>query len=108
MNVHPVVTSFLDAWKALDEEAYVAHFTEEFECIDPYGAVDSEEGLREHIRQLRKYWTDPDYDPAQRAFYYVRVLEVPSPRHSLFDALAAPQPLLPASAGRHRSGGLDR
>lgn len=37
--------------------------------------------------QLRTLWTDPDYQPAQRAFYYVRVLEIPTPRWVLFDAL---------------------
>ena len=32
--------------------------------------------------------SDPDFDPALRAFYYVRVLEIPTPRHSVYDALA--------------------
>ena len=31
---------------------------------------------------------DPEFDPAVTAFYYVRVLEVPTPRHSLLDKLA--------------------
>lgn len=38
--------------------------------------------------QLSSVWTDPDFDPEQAAFYYVRVLQIPTPRHSLFDALA--------------------
>lgn len=38
--------------------------------------------------QLATVWTDPDFDPDQRAFYYVRVLEIPTPRQSLYDAVA--------------------
>jgi hypothetical protein len=38
--------------------------------------------------QLAVVWTDPDFNPAQRAFYYVRVIEIPTPRHSLYDAVA--------------------
>lgn len=37
---------------------------------------------------LASVWVDPDFDPAAPAFYYVRVLEIPTPRHSTFDALA--------------------
>ena len=29
---------------------------------------------------LTAYWKDPAFDPKQRAFYYVRVLEIPTPR----------------------------
>jgi hypothetical protein len=38
--------------------------------------------------ELAVVWTDPDFDPAKRAFYYLRVLQIPTPRHTLFDALA--------------------
>lgn len=35
---------------------------------------------------LAGFWEDPDFDLAQSAFYYVRVLEIPSPRWTTFDA----------------------
>ena len=35
---------------------------------------------------LTTYWRDPQFDPKQRAFYYVRVLEIPTPRWTTHDA----------------------
>ena len=35
---------------------------------------------------LMGYWKDPDFDPEQRAFYYVRVLEIPTPGWTTYDA----------------------
>lgn len=36
--------------------------------------------------ELRATWRDPDYRPSQRAFYYVRAIEIPTPSWVLFDA----------------------
>ena len=34
---------------------------------------------------LGGWWRDPDFDPAERAFYYVRVLEIPTPTWLAYD-----------------------
>jgi hypothetical protein len=39
--------------------------------------------------EMRALWSDPDFDPEERAFYYVRVLENPTCRWSTWDALRA-------------------
>jgi hypothetical protein len=44
--------------------------------------------------ELKKVWRDPDSDPSLHSFYYVRVLQIPTPRWSTYDAkkLGVPPP----------------
>jgi hypothetical protein len=36
--------------------------------------------------ELRAVWTDPDFNPKHRAFYYARVLEIPTPTWQAYDS----------------------
>jgi hypothetical protein len=50
--------------------------------------------------QLAAGWTDPDFKPGERAFYYARVLEIPTPRWNTYDAVRqqmAPLTKVPAT-----------
>jgi hypothetical protein len=43
--------------------------------------------------QLSAVWTDPDFDPRLHAAYYVRVLEIPTPRWSTYDSVKTGLPV---------------
>lgn len=61
-------------------------------CPDNGATVDLETCAISEDRgasQMLTHWTDPTFDPTQRAFYYVRVLENPKCRWSTWDAIRA-------------------
>ena len=52
--------------------------------------------------ELLTAWTDPDFDPAERAFYYLRVLEIPTPRWTAYDSYRYGVPLAKGDSGVHQ------
>ena len=92
-----IVKGWIDASGASREKIYNVAVSDKREIaedgpVEPVGdTVNRERASYENTigdPELATVWEDPDFDPAQRAFYYARVLEIPTPRHTLMDAVA--------------------
>ena len=89
-----VVKGWLDSDSKLHEKVYDVVVSdgraiENGKCKTPVGnTVDLEAANWTNTigaSELTTVWTDPDFDAAESAFYYVRVLEIPTPRWVLYD-----------------------
>jgi hypothetical protein len=91
-----VVKGWLDAQGELQERIYDIAVSdgrtigEDGRATEPVGSTVNVEnatytnGIGEAV--LGGFWEDPDFDPALRAVYYVRVLEIPTPTWIAYDA----------------------
>ncbi len=93
-----IVKGWLDSDGELQEQVYdIAWGDADTRSVDDDGrlapvgnTVDLEAATYENSigdPELSAVWTDPDFDPAERAFYYVRVIEIPTPRWPVYDRL---------------------
>ena len=92
-----VVKGWIDAAGETQERVYDAAWSGGDRLLPdgslaPVGSsVDLNAGLTANTigsPRLTAVWQDPEFDPTQSAFYYARVLQIPTARHSLLDKLA--------------------
>jgi len=98
-----IIKGFINKWGRTDEKIYdvaVADgrkFDPKTGKVPPVGnTVDVKKATYTNDigdSQLSAVWTDPDFDPKQKAVYYVRVLEIPTPRWSTYDSARNNLPL---------------
>jgi len=91
-----IVKGWLDAKGALHEQVYDVlcsdrrAINDKHRCDKPVGnTVDVKKATYTNSigdALMLAYWRDPAFDAKQRAFYYVRVLEIPTPRWTTYDA----------------------
>jgi len=91
-----IIKGWLDAKGATQEQVYDVFcsddrkITDKHRCDKPVGnTVDIKKATYTNSigdALMLAYWKDPAFDPKQRAFYYIRVLEIPTPRWTTYDA----------------------
>ncbi|MHC4842915.1 MAG: DUF3604 domain-containing protein [Planctomycetota bacterium] len=92
-----IIKGWLDAEGELHEKVYDVAVSdgreigEDGRCKKAVGnTVDVENATFKNTigeTELITVWEDPDFDPKLRAFYYARVIEIPTPRWTAYDAL---------------------
>jgi hypothetical protein len=98
-----VIKGFINRWGRPDEKIYDVALSDERKADKKTGKV-PDVGNTVDIKkatytndigdtQLSVVWTDPDFDPKQKAVYYVRVLEIPTPRWSTYDSVKSGLPI---------------
>jgi hypothetical protein len=91
-----IVKGWLDSAGAMHERVYDVicsdkrAIDDKHRCSKPVGnTVDVKQATYTNSigdPLMLAYWKDPAFEPKQRAFYYVRVLEIPTPRWTTYDA----------------------
>jgi hypothetical protein len=92
-----IIKGFVNKWGRADEKIYDVALSDGRKAdpktgkVPPVGnTVDAKTAKYTNSigdNELAAVWTDPDFDPAQKAVYYVRALEIPTPRWSTYDAV---------------------
>jgi hypothetical protein len=98
-----IIKGFINRWGRTDEKIYDVALSDGRKAdpktgkVPPVGnTVDVKKATYKNSigdSQLSAVWTDPDFDPKQKAVYYVRALEIPTPRWSTYDSARNNLPL---------------
>ena len=91
-----IVKGWLDGNGILHEQVYDAALSDG-RGVDPQTGKAAPVGSTVNVAEasydnsigdpiLAAVWTDPDFDPGDRAFYYLRVIQIPTPRWPAYDA----------------------
>jgi hypothetical protein len=98
-----IIKGFINKWGRSDEKIYDVALSDSRKVdaktgkVPPVGStVDIKKATYTNDigdTQLSTVWTDPEFDPTQKAVYYVRVLEIPTPRWTTYDAARNKLPL---------------
>jgi len=98
-----IVKGFINKWGRTDEKIYDVALSDGRKAdpksgkIPPVGnTVDASKATYTNDigdTQLSAVWTDPAFDATQNAVYYVRVLEIPTPRWSTYDSVNSGLPI---------------